>query len=126
MATMTNRQSSMGSPLTLLLHLVLSTLAIVIMTNIVPGVQVANWMTALSVAIVLGIVNIILRPILMVLSLPINLLTLGLFSFVVNALLLMLVAAIIPGFTIASFWAALLASVVLSLINWLFGMLITD
>lgn len=113
----------LGNPLTILLHLLLSTLAIVIMTNVVPGVQVSSWTTALIVAVVLGVVNIILRPILMILSLPVNILTLGLFSFVVNALLLMLVAALVPGFAIASFWSALLAAVVLSLINWFFGLL---
>lgn len=124
MATTATRSSSFGNPLTLILHLVLSTLAIVIMANIVPGVQVDGWVTALSVAIVLGIVNIILRPILMLLALPINILTLGLFSFVVNALLLLLVDSLLPSFTIANFWSALLAAVVLALINWFFGMLI--
>ena len=126
MATATTGRMGVGNPLTLILHLVLSTLAIVIMAYIVPGVQVVDWMTALTVAIVLGIVNILLRPVLMLISMPINFLTLGLFSFVVNALLLMLVDALVPGLTIATFWSALLASVVLALINWFFGMLTDD
>lgn len=115
--------TKMGNPLTLVLHLLLSTLAVVIMANVVPGVEVDGWMAALIVAIVLGIINILLRPLLMLISLPINILTLGLFSFVINALLLMLAATIVTGFGIASFWSALLAGIVLALINWFFGLI---
>lgn len=104
----------------LLLHLLLSTIAIVVMAQIVPGVHLQSWLSALTVAVVLGLINVTLRPILLILALPINLLTLGLFSIVINAVLLLLVAYIVPGFALASFWTAIIASIVLALINWFF------
>lgn len=106
-----------------LAHLVLSTIAVLVAQKIVPGVYLDGWMTAMTVAIVLGIINFTLRPVLSILTLPINILTLGLFTFILNAFMLLLVDTIVPGFTLASFWTALLCSVVLSLINWLFSIL---
>lgn len=90
---------------------------------ILPGVKVDSFVTALVVAVVLGIVNAILKPILVLLTLPINLLTLGLFSLVINAVLILLVTAMVPGFTVAGFWTALVFSVVLSLVGWFLHLL---
>lgn len=81
------------------------------------GVHVDIFLTALVVALVLGIINAVLKPILMILTLPLNIVTLGLFTFIINALLIMLTAALVPGFQVANFWWALLFSLVLSIIN---------
>lgn len=91
-------------------------MAIVILacSYVFPGISVASFWVALITAAVLGLINLIFRPILLLLTLPINILTLGLFTFVVNALLIMLVGALVPGFQIASFWWALLMALVLS------------
>lgn len=112
-----------SSPLGVLFHLALNTIAILVMANIVNGVVVDGWFSATVVAIVLGVLNITLRPLLAILTLPINVLTLGLFSLILNAFMLLLVDTIVPGFTLASFWTALVCSVVLALINWLFHVL---
>lgn len=97
----------------------LAALAIVIISYILPGISVATFWTAIIVALILGIINAILKPILVILTLPINILTLGLFTFVINALLVMLTATIVKGFTIENFWTAVLFSVILSLFNFL-------
>ena len=84
---------------------------------LIPGVSVDNWVTVLLVAIFLGIVNTILKPILVILTLPITLLTLGLFTLVINAVLVLLVSALVPGFHVEGFIAALLFSIVLSVVS---------
>jgi putative membrane protein len=101
----------------MILSLLISTLAILVTTYILPGVHVSGFFTALVVAIVLGIVNTFILPLLLLITLPINILTLGLFTLVIIGLLVMLVAAIVPGFTVDSFWWAILFAVVLWIIN---------
>lgn len=101
----------------MLLNLIVSGLAVLIASYLLPGVKVNGYFTALIVAVILGIVNAILKPILIIITLPINILTLGLFTFVINALMIKLVAAFVPGFSVAGFWWALLFSLVLSLVN---------
>jgi putative membrane protein len=103
----------------LLLHWIIATLAIIIAAYLVPGVTI-TFLGALIAAVVLGALNLFIRPILLVLTLPINILTLGLFSLVINALLVLLAAHLVPGFAVAGFWTALLFAVVLAIINWLF------
>lgn len=78
------------------------------------GVHVPNVLTALVVAIVLGMVNVVLKPLAIIITLPINLLTLGLFTFVINALLVLFVSWLVPGFVVESFWYALLFSLIVS------------
>lgn len=82
------------------------------------GVHVDNFFTALVIAIVLGIINAILKPILLLLTLPINVLSLGLFTIIINAALIMLATFFVPGFRVDSFWWAILFGLVLSLLNW--------
>lgn len=101
----------------MIVNLIVSGLAVLISAYILPGVKVDGYVTALIVAIVLGIINAILKPILLLITLPINILTLGLFTFVINAILIILVSNIVPGFKVESFWWALLFSLVLSVIN---------
>lgn len=98
----------------------LNALAIMISAYVLPGVHVKDFVVALILAVILGIINAVLRPILLILTLPINILTLGLFTFVINASLVMLAASLVKGFTVDSFWWALAFSLVLSLINWFF------
>lgn len=81
------------------------------------GVHVADFTTALVVAIILGIINAILKPVLLILTLPINILTLGLFTFVLNAFLILLVSNIVPGFKVDGFIWALIFGIVLSIAN---------
>lgn len=101
-------------------HWVVATLAILVAAYIVPGASV-TFVGALIAAVVLGALNLFIRPIIVLLTLPINILTLGLFSLVINALLVMLAASLVPGFSVVGFWMAFLFAVVLAIINWLFN-----
>lgn len=105
----------------ILISWLVSSLAIIIAAYVLPGVQVDNFLAALVAALVLGIINSVLKPILLLLTLPINVLTLGLLTFVINALLVMLAASIVPGFHVNGFWWALLFSIVLSIVNTVLG-----
>lgn len=101
----------------LLLRWLLSTVAILVAAYVLPGVAVEGFFTALFVAVVLGLLNALLRPLLILLTLPVNILTFGLFTLVINALLVMLTAALVRGFAVRSFWWAMAFSVVLWLVN---------
>ena len=101
-------------------------LAIGISAYFLPGIGVDSVTTALLVAVVLGLINAILKPILTILTLPINILTLGLFSLVINALLVLLAAQVVPGFRVDGFWWAMLFAVVLSVVNGVLGSLLND
>lgn len=101
----------------LIIRWVLFALALLFTAWIVPGISFANFQTALLAAFVMGLVNIFIRPIILIFTLPLNLLTLGLFTFVINALMFLLVAKIVAGFMITGFLAALLGSIVLSVIS---------
>jgi putative membrane protein len=101
----------------ILINWLVSAVAIIISSYIIPGVHVADFLTALLVAVVLGIINAIIKPIILLFTLPINIMTLGIFSFIINALLIMLTGAIVKGFTVENFVSALLFSIVLSLVK---------
>lgn len=101
----------------ILINWLISALAILAAAYLLTGVFVDNFLTAFVVALVLGIVNALIKPILLFLTLPINIVTLGLFTLVINALLVQLTAFIVPGFMVENFWWALLFALVLSLIN---------
>ena len=102
----------------ILIFWIISALAVMITAYLLPGVKIDNFFTALVVALMIGIVNAFLRPILILLTLPVTILTLGLFAFVINASLIMFVSFLVPGFTVANFWWALLFSIVLALVNF--------
>lgn len=104
-----------------IIHLLVSALAIIVTAYLLPGVQVSGFLSAIVTALALGLVNIFVRPLLVVLTLPINILSLGLFTLVINALLIMLVSAIVPGFKVNGFLWALAFSVVLTVVNLVFG-----
>lgn len=89
-----------------------------IATQLVSGIAISDTTTLVLAGVLLGVVNAIVRPIAFVLTLPITLLTLGLFLLVINAAMLGLVAWFLPGFHVASFWAALFAAVIVSVTGW--------
>jgi len=93
-------------------------ISILLVAFIVPGVAISGIWAALWLALFLGLVNVTLKPILIVLTLPINLLTLGLFTFVINALLILLASSVIKGFFVDGFLIAMLFSIVLSLVSF--------
>jgi len=100
----------------IIINWLIVSLAILVANYILTGVEVSGLISALLVALVLGIVNAFIKPILLLLTLPINILTLGLFTLVINALLVMLTSAIVPGFEVKNFWWALLFSLAVSVI----------
>ena len=91
--------------------------ALLLVAYLYPGVAVTSFFAALIAALVLGIVNAVIRPILVLLTLPVTLVTLGLFIFVINALLFWFVANVVQGFAVTGFWAALIGSVLYSVIT---------
>jgi putative membrane protein len=104
---------------TLLLRWLVITAAILLASSFFPGVHVASVPTAFLAAAILGILNTFLRPVLLLLTLPLTVLTLGIFAFVLNALLLLLVAYFVPGLEIESFSWAFLGALMISLASWL-------
>lgn len=102
----------------ILLNWLFSALSVMLVTYIVPGIHVESFLTALLVALVLGLANAVLRPILVILTLPITILTMGLFLLVINGLMLMVADALIKGLTIDGFGSAVIGSIVLALIGW--------
>ncbi len=100
-----------------ILNVFISAVAVLVTGRLLSGVTIDGFGTAVAVAVVLGIANAALGPVLLVLTLPINVMTLGLFTFVVIAGLVMLTAAVVPGFKVASFWWALGFALVLAVVN---------
>jgi putative membrane protein len=85
---------------------------------IIDGIRVAGISSAFLAAAVLGILNLVLRPVAIILTLPVNILSLGLFTFVINALMLLLTSKVITGFEVMGFWAAVIGSLIISVISW--------
>jgi putative membrane protein len=108
----------------LLLRWIINALALLALPYLFDSIQVAGFYTALITALVLGLVNALIRPILIVLTLPINILTLGLFTLVINGLLFWFVASFVKGFTVAGFWPAFWGALVYSVVSWALSVLI--
>jgi putative membrane protein len=102
----------------LLIRWLIYALAILIAAYLLPGVSITGFGAALVAALVLGLVNTVLRPFLLLLTLPINILTLGLFTLVINTLMILLTSAVVKGFAVRNFWWALLFGVILSVVNF--------
>ena len=110
-----------------IIALLLNAAALIITSKIVPGFVVSGFGSALVAAIVLGVINTFIKPILLILTIPINILTLGLFTFVINALLLAIAAGIVPGVIIDKFWpTAIIAALVLSVVSTILSALAKD
>ncbi len=108
----------------LLLKWFMMAVSIVIAAYFIPGVKVGSFLSAIWVALFLGIVNVLVRPVLIFITLPINILTLGLFTFVINAVLILLASTVIKGFEVSGFWWAVLYGIVLSAINYLINLIV--
>ena len=104
----------------LLFRILLTAIAVLVLANFLPGIQVDTFTTAIIVAAVLAFLNAILKPILIILTLPITIVTFGLFLLVINAGIILLADRFIPGFNVSSFWTALLFSIILSIVQSMF------
>ena len=102
----------------LLLVWLINAVTLMAVAYLLPGIAVSSFVTALVAALVLGLVNAVIRPILVLLTLPATLLTLGLFIFVINGLLFWLVGSFIEGFTVAGFWPGFFGAIVYSIVSW--------
>ena len=110
-----------NKPLNLLVKIILGGIAVLIAEYFLSGIHIDNFMTGFILAAVIILINITIKPLLVILTLPITVVTLGLFLLVINALMIMLADRIIPGFQVDGFWWAVLFAIVLSIINSLFG-----
>lgn len=106
-------------------RLVLSTLAVGITAYFMDSVTIEPWWVTAIVAVVLGLINSVVRPVVKLLSLPITILTLGLFAFVVNGLMVLLCAYFIDGFKVDGLGAAILFSIILAVVNWILNLMFT-
>ncbi len=102
----------------------INAVALIALPYVIPSISVASFATALWVALVLGLINTLLRPLLILLTLPVTLLTLGLFIFVINALLFQMAGHLVTGFQVGGFWSALFGSIGYSIISWLLSSLL--
>jgi len=110
----------------LLLRLAINVLALLVVEYLLPGFHLASLWTAVVAAIVIGLVNTFIRPILQLIALPISILTFGITALLINVLLLWGSSKLVPGFTIANFWTAFFASIILALVSWFMHRLASD
>lgn len=100
--------------------------AILLSSYMLEGIHVSGYMSAIGAAAILGILNAFFRPIALILTLPINILTLGLFTFVINAVMLKMASGVIGGFDVQGFWSAVFGALIISLVSWLLNMFINE
>jgi len=103
----------------ILAKILITALSLLAVAELLPGVVISGFYIALIVALLLGVVNLIVKPILIILTLPLNILTLGLFTFVINGFLLWFIATFVDGFSVDTFWTAILAALIVSFFKWL-------
>ena len=108
----------------LLLRWLINAVSLLLISHLLPSIHVAGFGTALITALILGLVNAFIRPILIIITLPINILTLGLFTFVINGLLFWFVASFVKGFEVGGFWSAFFGALAYSIISALFSILL--
>jgi putative membrane protein len=109
-----------------LIRLLANTLAILAAAYLVPGIEVSGGLALLAAALVLGLINAVVRPILLFLTLPFTLVTLGLFIFLLNAFCLWLTSLLVKGFEVHGFWTAVLGAMIVSVTSWLVTILMSD
>lgn len=102
----------------ILIRWLILTFSIIASAYLLDGIQVSGFISAFFAAAILGILNAFFRPILFILTLPINILSLGLFTFVINAAMLLMVSGVITGFEVNGFWSAVFGSLFISLVSW--------
>lgn len=110
----------------LIIRILINALAVFILAHFLSGVAVDGYVGAIIVAIVLSLLNLLVKPILVILTLPVTLLTLGLFLLVINALIILLADKLIDGFAVSSFWTALIFSILLSVVQWILQSVFKD
>jgi putative membrane protein len=108
----------------LIIRLLVSALAVLIAARLIPGIEVNGYKGALIAAVVLGLFNVTIRPVILLLTLPLNLLTLGLFSWVINGFLFWIVGNILDGFKVHDFAAAFLGALLVTLLSWIVNLLL--
>lgn len=106
-----------------LIRWLITTLAVMAAAWVIPGISYSTTGALLGASLLLGIINALVRPVLLLLSLPFIIVTMGLFIFVVNALLLMLVSAVVPPFHVEGFWSAFFGAILISLVSWILSSL---
>lgn len=104
---------------------ILNALALYIVAQILPGIRLADFGSALMASLVIGLVNTLIKPVLLILTLPITILTLGLFALILNACMLLLASSITPGFIVDGFWTAFLGSILLSIVTTVLSALVS-
>jgi putative membrane protein len=102
-----------------IINILLSAVAVVVGSYLLPGIEIDSFWVAIIVAIVISLINTFIKPILVVLTIPITFLTLGLFLFVIDAIVILLAGNLISGFEVHGFWPALIFSIVLSILTWI-------
>ncbi len=110
----------------LMIRWLILTAAITIASYLIGGIEVKGFFSAFLAAAILGVLNVFFKPILLILTLPINILTLGLFTFIINAVILKMASGVISGFQVHGFWSAIFGALVISLVNWLLTSFINE
>jgi len=110
----------------IIMRWIILTAAITIASYIIKGIYIEGFFSALFAAAILGILNSFFRPILIIITLPLNILTLGLFTFIINAVLLKMASGVIGGFEIHGFWPAIFGSLIISAVSWLLSFFISE
>ena len=110
----------------LLVRWLILTAAIMVASYLIQGIEVNGFFSAFFAAAILGVLNVFFRPILLILTLPINILTLGFFTFIINAVLLKMASGVISGFVVHGFWSAVFGGLIISVVSWLLNSFIND
>ncbi|WP_418790977.1 phage holin family protein [Phosphitispora sp. TUW77] len=110
----------------LIIRWVLNALALLVTAWLIPGIGLAGFGAALVTALILGIVNAIIRPVILFFTLPFNIVTLGLFTLVINAVMLMITAYLVDGFSVSGFWAAFFGSIIITIISGILSRAVID
>lgn len=101
------------------LRWLITTIAVLVASKLIPGIDATDWWALLGASLLLGIINAFIRPVLLILSIPFIIFTMGIFIFVINALLLLLVSHLVSGFLVSGFWSAFFGAIVISLVSWI-------
>lgn len=110
----------------ILVRWLILTVAIILASYLLKGIQIGGFFSAFFAAAILGVLNAFFRPIVIILTLPINILTLGLFTFLINAFMLKLASGVIPGFDVRGFWSAVFGSLLISAVSWLLSSFVNN
>lgn len=108
-----------------LLRIALNAGSLILISNVVEGIKLGGWYPAIITVVVLGIVNALIRPLILILTLPVNILTLGLFTFVINALMFWFASSIVKGFEVDGFWPAFWGALLFSIASWLISAVVS-